>query len=281
MQRSFGGLLALSFVVTPLTFAQLPRINFGGGYSGSRDGYKGEANFSLSRPIELIANAPYSGEAKNESVQTLADGTHVIQSMRIGNQKVWRDSQGRVRIDQPLGGGGLGNAPFKVPMLAQIEDPVAGYIYILDDVAKVAHRVKAQVIPQRSMDPMARRAAPVAPADPTRPQTSAPEDLGTQTIDGVSVRGSRTTTVTPTGAQGNDGPITSSYEDWYSPELNLVIRYVSNDPRSGTHTMGIANLSRSDPDPTLFMVPADYTTVDENAKFTIKWDSTSGNQGGK
>jgi hypothetical protein len=57
--------------------------------------------------------------------------------------------------------------------------------------------------------------------------------------------------------------------------LNMIIRTVSNDPRSGTQTMGIANLTRNDPDPGLFMVPADYTTVDENGTFTIKWDTTS------
>ena len=63
------------------------------------------------------------------------------------------------------------------------------------------------------------------------------------------------TTVIPTGAQGNDGPITITRESWYSPELNMIIRTVSNDPRSGTQTTGIANLSRNDPDPSLFMVP--------------------------
>ena len=99
-------------------------------------------------------------------------------------------------------------------------------------------------------------------------------------IDGVSVHGTRTTIVIPTGAQGNDGPISLTREVWYSPELNLIIRTVQNDPRSGVQTNGIANLSRNNPDASLFIVPADYTTVDENGTFTIKWD-TAGKQSGK
>jgi len=295
MRRSFNAFLVLSFFVVSLAFAQVPRIPFGGGFSGGSDGIKGEATFHLTT-IQLTANAPYSGEEKTESVQTLADGTHVTQAFRGRTQKAWRDSQGRVRMEQPLGGG-MGNARYKLPTLVQIEDPSTGYIYIMDDINKVAHRVKAQVVPQGK--PLMGRMAPVEggggggggrvgagvmgyPGDAgavanarPRPQTSAPEDLGMQTIDGLSAHGSRTTTVIPTGAQGNDGPITITSDTWYSPELNMVIRTVSNDPRSGTQTMSIANLSRNEPDPSLFMAPADYTTVDENGTFTIKWDTTS------
>ena len=201
--------------------------------------------FSLTRPIQLMANAPYSGEEKTESVQTLADGTHITRTMPVGTQKVWRDSQGRVCIEQDFGGGQYH------PTIIQIEDPVAGYIYVMDDITKVAHRVKASVIQERNVDPLRMR---------------------------LSVHGSRITTVIPTGAQGNDGPITTTRDSWYSPELNMIIRTVSNDPRSGTQTMGIANLTRNDPDPNSFMVPADYATVDENSTFTIKWDTNVAEQ---
>jgi hypothetical protein len=304
MQHASSSFLVFPLFVASLAFAQVSRIPFGGGFSGGPDGIKGDLTFNLTRPIQLLANAPYSGDQKNESVQTLADGTHITRTMPVPTQKIWRDSQGRVRIEQALGGGGMANSTHKVPTLVQIEDPVAGYIYILDDINKVAHRVKAQVVPQRSMEPMTRRVAPVeggggggrigsgvtgylgerGAAVNARPRLEmlAPEDLGTQMIDGVSAHGTRTTTVIPTGSQGNDGPITITGDSWFSPELNMTIRTVSNDPRSGIQTMGIANLTRNDPDPSLFMVPADYTTVDENGTFTIKWDTTSSaKQGGK
>ena len=303
MQRSLASsLLWLPLLLAPPASAQLPRIAFSGGFSGGPDGFKGDASFQLARPMELKANAPYSGEEKVEHTQTLADGTHITSKAPLRTQKVWRDSQGRVRIEQSFGGGP------HYPSLTQIDDPVAGYIYIMDGIDKIAHRVKASVVPQRNMDPllMMRRAPTealggggggggfadggavaaivavgaspgAAPANGrVRPQISAPEDLGTQVIDGVSVHGSRITTVIPTGAQGNDGPITTTRDSWYSPDLNMVIQTVSNDPRSGTQTTGIANLSRAEPDPGLFMIPPDYTIIDENSSFNIKWDTTAG-----
>jgi len=277
MVIAFDTLLLLA---APAAFAQTPRIPFSGGFSGGPDGIKGDATFNLNRSIQVMTNAPYSGEEKVDSVQTLADGTHVTRTIPARTAKVWRDSQGRIRIEQSLGGGGAPYANYKIPTLVQIEDPLAGYIYVMDEMNKVAHRVKAQGTQQHNMEPMMRRAdgrgSPTgATATQQRPNTPTQEDLGTQMIDGVSVHGTRMTTVVPTGAQGNDGPITITRDTWYSPDLNLIVRTVSNDPRSGTQTVGIANLTRDNPDPNLFMVPADYQIVDENGTFTIKWDTSS------
>ena len=41
------------------------------------------------------------------------------------------------------------------------------------------------------------------------------------------------------------------------------------DPRSGSSTLRIQNLERSEPDPALFQVPADYTIVEETGRFTV------------
>ena len=104
-----------------------------------------------------------------------------------------------------------------------------------------------------------------------RPQFSF-EDLGSKTIDGVLVYGTRRTQVTPAGGmQGNDRPITSTQETWTSRELQLTVLTVNFSPVNGTQTNRIANLSRNEPDPALFFVPSDYTIVDETEGFTIKW----------
>jgi hypothetical protein len=42
--------------------------------------------------MKPVTGRPYSGELISESVQTLADGTHISQTMRIW--KIYRDSQG-------------------------------------------------------------------------------------------------------------------------------------------------------------------------------------------
>jgi hypothetical protein len=96
-----------------------------------------------------------------------------------------------------------------------------------------------------------------------------------QFIDGVSVKGSRTTMVYPASCFGNDGPVTVTRDTWYSPELNLVVRTVNNDPRSGASTSGIGSLSRNEPDASLFTVPPEYKVVDEASQFTINWNTRS------
>ena len=97
------------------------------------------------------------------------------------------------------------------------------------------------------------------------------EDLGTKTIDGVLVYGTRRTTIIPEGEQGIDRPLTTTNEEWISKDLHLTVLSTHYNPASGTSTVRIANLSTSEPDPALFMVPTGYTVVDEERSFTITW----------
>ena len=96
-----------------------------------------------------------------------------------------------------------------------------------------------------------------------QPATSDPnttvENLGTANVNGVQATGTRTTTVVPAGAIGNDREFRSVTERWFSPELNLLIKSVSADPRFGTTTYELTNISRQPPDASLFKVPGDYT----------------------
>ena len=87
------------------------------------------------------------------------------------------------------------------------------------------------------------------------------EDLGTATVNGVSARGTRITTVVPVGAIGNDKEFRSVTERWFSPDLNLLIKSVSTDPRFGTTTYELTNINRQSPDPSLFQPPTDYNIV--------------------
>jgi hypothetical protein len=72
-------------------------------------------------------------------------------------------------------------------------------------------------------------------------------------------------------SQGNDRPISAVSEIWTSPELKVTILSKSNDPRSGENIQKLINISRDEPSASLFQPPPDYTVVDEEADFTIKW----------
>jgi hypothetical protein len=89
------------------------------------------------------------------------------------------------------------------------------------------------------------------------------ESLGTQTIEGVQAEGTRITFTIPAGKIGNERPIVTVNERWYSPELQAVVMSKNLDPRTGDTIYRLTNISRSEPDASLFQVPADYT-IKEN-----------------
>ena len=82
------------------------------------------------------------------------------------------------------------------------------------------------------------------------------ESLGSQTMEGVVV-GMRTTH-TPAGQIGNDRPISIVTEVWTSTDLETIISSKRNDPRMGEQTFRLTNIVRAEPDPSLFIVPADF-----------------------
>ena len=83
------------------------------------------------------------------------------------------------------------------------------------------------------------------------------EDLGTSTIEGLPATGTRTTTTIAAGAIGNVQPIKIVSEEWFSPDLQVLVLTKHNDPRSGETVYRLLNVVRAEPDPSLFAVPAD------------------------
>jgi hypothetical protein len=147
-------------------------------------------------------------------------------------------------------------------ILVEIQDPLAGYLYVLDSVNHVAHRVPVQ--PRKPIV----RPVPALRAVPTG-YTSTSESLGTQVMFGVMLTGQKTTSTTPAGSlMGNDRPVTTISEIWTDPQTNVVVLKKTASP-TGDSTMTMQNYSHAEPDPALFLVPADYQLVDETGSFTI------------
>ena len=51
-------------------------------------------------------------------------------------------------------------------------------------------------------------------------------------------------------------------EFWYSPDLEVNLSVTRKDPRDGTQTIHVADLSRSDPNPAMFQIPSGYVVLD-------------------
>lgn len=239
-------------------------------------------------PVEPFAGHPYSADQTAERTQTLADGTHITEILQ--KTTLYRDSAGRVRSEHYFAAPGAD--PPSVPTFIEIVDPVAGYRYSLDPNTHTAHRSawpltrhgNPQTPPSRSgvttaapssaqpaLSPGLAKAISGAvpgisltPVSPSAAQSeSKQESLGTQTIEGIQAEGIRLTTTYPQGSIGNDRPITTVSEHWVSRDLNMVILVKRSDPRTGETITKLSNISLSDPDPSLFEVPPDYSIADQ------------------
>jgi len=229
-----------------------------------------------------VKGAPYSAQIVNEMVQTLADNNHIKST---GSSMVYRDSQGRERREESVAG---------TVRSIFIADPVEGSSYMLMPTSKEARKTaqKSTNFVFTTGDHVGvgvgvgagrggqvtteTRSFSFSTSNGGGPETfffsnsevnSSKENikvehLGMQTIEGVSAEGTRSTVTIPAGQIGNELPIVTVSERWYSPELQVTVMSTRSDPRTGTTTYKLTNINRSEPAPTLFQVPADYTVHD-------------------
>jgi hypothetical protein len=203
--------------------------------------------------IEVLPVAGKPFFAKDNIVWTrkLEDGSTVTTQLYA---VVARDSQGRIYRERrsfvPADG-------TKEPKLEEI---------VVYDPA--AHSRTSCVVATRQCSitnyhpPLTFRSRPTGPfADGT--MTLAREDLGKNTIDDLNVVGTRETVTVNGGVVGNEKPLVTTREFWYSPDLETNLSVVRNDPREGTQSIHLADLSRAEPDAAIFEVPSGYTMHDQ------------------
>ena len=236
---------------------------------------------------KVVRGAPYSAQAVTESVQTLADGNRITHK---STAQVYRDSEGRTRREQTIAAIGPYSVAGDPPQTYFINDPVAGVSYILDPHSKTARKMVPMEFHLRSDDRNSASTPPPSHAakegeahtyvfqattppppggagegasveffgQPSKAETKT-EKLEARTIEGVQAQGTRITTTIPAGEVGNEQPIQIVNENWYSPELQVVLMTTHSDPRFGTTTYRLTNIQRAEPAATLFQVPSDYT----------------------
>ncbi len=234
--------------------APAPEMTGPGGPVGGRVEILG---FGEMHPGKVVTGAPYSAVVVTESTQTLADGNTINRKVQTN---VFRDSQGRTRRETTLPAVGPLAASGQPKTFIMIFDPVATAGYVLHPDSKVADKLptppgggKGKNFENLEGKFDARMQQEIANG------TLKKDDLGAQTINGISVQGTRYARTIPAGQIGNDKPILIVSERWYSPDLQIVVKSTRNDPRLGQTTYTLINLQRTEPASTLFAVPADYT----------------------
>lgn len=320
---------------------------------------------------KLVKGAPYSATATTEHIQRLGDGNQII---RKNEAKVYRDGEGRTRLEQKLTTIGKWTASGDAPQMTYISDPVTGDDYHLDPRTQTARKsmnakvaaLKRQIehekqekerqeqvkkrheqhkeqayerqeqlkkrqeqfkeyekerqeqvkerererkeesqerelqVKERQKEremqfkerekerqmqlkvrekerqmqvkerQKEREIQMKLKEETLRKEISSPdgrkkiESLGKKIIEGVEAEGRRSTMTIPVGEIGNTLPIEIIDENWYSPDLQILVMTRHSDPRSGETIYRLTNIKRSEPDRSLFGVPTDYTIVDES-----------------
>lgn len=250
------------------------------------------AMVGLQDEATVVKNEPYQAQALTEMKQTLADGSHIVQTTTA---TVARDSDGRtVRIQKLSTMGPWRSADASQEdgqTLTTVFDPVAKEHIDYTSDSKVAHVLAMPPLPPGAVAgaeggfavsapvPLgnaesglivsgAGQVSGVAQGFAVQARTISPqvgkglepktESLGTKTIEDVPVTGTRTTSTIPAGTIGNDKDLIITRETWYSPELKLVIQSTQNDPRFGQTTYSLKDIQQGPPDEALFQVPPDY-----------------------
>jgi hypothetical protein len=228
-----------------------PPDDMRGGPIGPRVEFLG---FGEMHPGKVVTGAPYSAVAVTETKQTLADGNVIDRKIQ---SNVYRDSQGRTRRETTFAGVGSIAASGQPRSMVTIHDPTTSAAYVLHTDTKVAEQLPAPPARPNAANFQSRMDARLQ--QDIANGTLKKEELGTQTINGISAQGTRYTRVIPAGQIGNANAITVVNEQWYSSDLQLVVKSTRNDPRLGQVTYTLTNVQRTEPSASLFTVPSDYT----------------------
>jgi len=182
-------------------------------------------------PHDYVPNLPYTAQVVGTGFETLADGTRV----RYEDRLVWiRDSQGRTRIESGDRRPGVVNL----------------YVPLRREFIQLFPRLKTASVMTYSV--------PVPTHEQNLGKTTT-DSLGGRPINGIYAEGTRITRVIP--SDGERGPdIVYVEEKWVSPDLKIVIftKGTSSTHPGDATTTEIRELNRSEPDASLFEIPADY-----------------------
>jgi hypothetical protein len=215
---------------------------------------------------EVVTAAPYTATATTESTQVLADGNRIVNKT---SSFVARDSQGRTRRETELHR--IGNLPVDAQKTVFINDPKTHTQYVFTpggDATKVVRsegnwKEGPQIIDLGGPHERTSKQKVIVNVQRTREDQQSKEsseqvkheDLGTQTIEGVSAQGKRETVTIPAGQIGNEKPIEIVTETWFSPELHTLVLRKHSDPRMGDSTYRLTDIKRNEPDAALFQPP--------------------------
>jgi hypothetical protein len=202
--------------------------------------------------VTPVPNLPFSAVVNVERSVVLRNGS-VVDFKTIRN--IGRDSRGRIHNESRM----------QVPA-SSTDTPEVVRIHLYDPQTRISTMInpgektfstKTVNHPPSTVPPAIRYASPAGSSLPQNEFTKE-EDLGVHDMEGVQVRGVRQTQIISAESSGTGKEIVITDEHWYSDDLRIYLMIKHSDPRRETVTMRVAQVTRTEPEPALFEVPARY-----------------------
>jgi hypothetical protein len=191
--------------------------------------------------IPAVRGLPFSAKAELETVSQLQDGTQI---MHKTYNLVARDSAGRTHNER------------RNWINAEGEEPKLNCVELYDP----ATRTRTDLFPLTKLARQwASATGQMTPSSATTKPETTKEEIGSDTMEGLPVKGVRVTQTYPTGAIGNDRPLTIVTEYWYAGELRINLLTKRTDPRYGVQTVRLTELESVEPE-TRRCLPSERTT---------------------
>lgn len=200
--------------------------------------------------VTPVPNAPFRGVVQVERSWVQKNGTVLnFKTTRV----IARDSAGRIY-----------NESRQLLPVSSNAAPALLSVHIYDPQTRVStmlypnQKIYRSFVVNRppSTDPPGQLEASAAGANMPLSQYSKQEDLGTKEMGGLQVHGVRVTQTIPASGGGQAVVVTDEY--WYSDYLHLNVEMKHIDPRTGSITSTLTQVSQDDPDPSMFSVPDGY-----------------------
>jgi hypothetical protein len=205
--------------------------------------------------VTPIPNVPFSGVINVQRSIVQRDGS--IAHFKT-SREIRRDSRGRIY-----------NESRRLLPVSNAQTPQVVSILLYDPQTRVSTRLYPQQRafststvdrPPATAPPALLYASPTGNSLPQNEFTKE-EDLGIREIEGLPAHGVRETQTIPADNSGTGNEMLISDEYWYSDDLRINLALKHSDPRTGTVTMTVTQVQRTEPDPALFEIPHDYTSA--------------------
>lgn len=197
---------------------------------------------------------PYQAKEVRTIVTYRNDEQKQVQVIKAN---IVRDSRGRIRIERFYDG--TAAPPENVPMDITIDDDCGTSVILLP--SQRTAKVSKMPAPARISDQPCCQEADLRNPPYTEPEGKF-ESLGHKLVDGVEVRGERTTFYVSVEARSFGAAPIRVYEEWCSTLLDTPMgSYILDEKPKREITTVITNVKEIEPDPALFEIPKEYRIV--------------------